>query len=158
MEDRARSEEAEGTAVPGTQPPDLVPLRLLLQGSEIGVDLLWPDLVVGRHTDADIRLPLPDVSRRHARFVFAGGHWHVFDLNSLNGIYVNGQRVTESVLCHRDVVRIGSYCLEVDLETAGRTLRLDAASPPRGPLMLERLVPLLPDAGDLSQPAQRKAS
>jgi pSer/pThr/pTyr-binding forkhead associated (FHA) protein len=118
--------------------PGLVPLRLVLQGSEVGVDLTRPDMVVGRHTDADVRLPLPDVSRRHCRFVFADGRWQIFDLNSLNGVYVNGERVTQAVLRHHDVLRIGSYYLEVDLEAAWQTVRLDAPTPPRGPLVLHR--------------------
>jgi pSer/pThr/pTyr-binding forkhead associated (FHA) protein len=160
MEDRTPPSGPEGTAAQPVppEPPDLVPLRLLLQGSEMGVDLTRPDLVVGRHTDADLRLPLPDVSRRHCRFVFAAGRWQVFDLNSLNGIYVNGERVGQAVLQHHDIVRIGSYSLEVDLHAAGRTLRLDAGSDPRGPLVLERLHTPLPAADELSQPFRRQAS
>jgi pSer/pThr/pTyr-binding forkhead associated (FHA) protein len=128
-----------------------VPLRLVLQGSEVGVDLTRPDLVIGRHTDADLRLPLPDVSRRHCRFVFSGGCWQVFDLNSLNGVYVNGERVSQALLHHHDVVRIGSYYLEVDLESPAKVVRLDAGGPPRAPLVLQRIQNMLP-------PAERQAS
>jgi pSer/pThr/pTyr-binding forkhead associated (FHA) protein len=72
-------------------------------------------MLVGRHTDADVRLQLPDVSRRHCRFVFADRRWQVFDLNSLNGIFVNGIRVRHCLLCHRDQVQIGGCTFEVDL-------------------------------------------
>jgi pSer/pThr/pTyr-binding forkhead associated (FHA) protein len=123
-----------------------VPLRLMVQGSEIGVDLTLPDLVVGRHTDTDVRLPLADVSRRHCRFVFAEGRWQVFDLNSLNGVYVNGERVSHAVLQNHDIVRIGSYSFEVDTEAAGKTMRLDAGAPLRSPLILQRIQSLLPPA------------
>ncbi|NJN37217.1 MAG: FHA domain-containing protein [Nitrospiraceae bacterium] len=34
-----------------------------------------PDMIVGRHTECDIRLPLPDVSRRHCRLQFVEGCW-----------------------------------------------------------------------------------
>ena len=48
---------------------------------------------VGREQDCELRLQNPKVSRRHLEVSFHGGHWHVRDLKSANGIYVNGQRV-----------------------------------------------------------------
>jgi pSer/pThr/pTyr-binding forkhead associated (FHA) protein len=124
----------------------------------MGVDLTRPELVIGRHTDADVRLPLPDVSRRHCRFVFADQRWHVFDLNSLNGVYVNGERVTQAELHDQDVVRIGSYYFEVHLEAAANTIRLDAPSPTQTPLVFERFQTLLPQAPECSEPQKRLAS
>jgi pSer/pThr/pTyr-binding forkhead associated (FHA) protein len=74
-------------------------------------------MIVGRHSQADIRLSLPDISRRHCRFVFTDGGWQVIDLYSLNGVFVNGERLHESVLRHGDRVRIASLIFEVDLES-----------------------------------------
>src|SRR5262249_51243393 len=65
------------------------------------------EVLVGRHSSAAIRLPLPDVSRRHCRFVFGGGRWQVCDLRSLNGTFVNDERVAQSELRGRDRVRLG---------------------------------------------------
>ena len=109
-----REPSGKGGAGPGGSPA-LVPLRLVLQPGGPAVELNRPDMLVGRHTDADVRLQLPDVSRRHCRFVFAEGRWQVFDLNSLNGIFVNGIRVRHCLLCHRDQVQIGGCTFEVDL-------------------------------------------
>jgi pSer/pThr/pTyr-binding forkhead associated (FHA) protein len=92
-----------------------VPLRLVLTPGGHKLDLDRPNMVVGRHTGADIRLPLPDVSRQHCRFAFADGRWQVVDLDSTNGIYVNGSRVRSKELRHRDRVAIGSFTFEVDL-------------------------------------------
>src|SRR5262249_50890628 len=76
------------------------------------------DMLVGRHSCADVRLSLPDVSRRHCRFVFADGSWRVVDMNSLNGLFVNGERLQEATLFHGDRIRIGSLTFEADLSAA----------------------------------------
>src|SRR4051794_32540634 len=79
-------------------PPDFVPLRLMLQPGRATMEVLQADVLVGRHSCADLRLPLPDVSRRHCRLVFSAGRWQVIDLNSLNGVYINDQRITQAIL------------------------------------------------------------
>src|SRR5437870_673841 len=97
-------------------PPDLMaPLRLTLYPNGASIEINRPDMVVGRHADSDVRLHLPDVSRKHCRFHFCDGHWHVLDLNSTNGVFVNDVPVDRAVLRHRDLVRIGSYTFEVNL-------------------------------------------
>ena len=72
-----------------------------------------PAVVVGRHSAADIRLAIADVSRRHCRLTFQEGFWHIIDLNSLNGLYVNDERVHEAVLQEGDVIRLGSVTMVV---------------------------------------------
>lgn len=90
-----------------------VPLRLrLLPGADI-IRLNAPDLILGRHSSADLCLPLPDVSRRHCRFVFAGGNWEIVDLGSLNGVSVNGDKVERAMLHTGDHIRICSIEFEV---------------------------------------------
>ncbi len=96
-------------------PADFVPLRLVLKASGAAVELTRADMVVGRHSEADVRLPLPDVSRRHCRFYFHEGAWHVQDLRSLNGTFVNDKSVEETLVCHGDSVRVGGFIFTVDL-------------------------------------------
>lgn len=110
----------------GEVPPGFCPLRLILYPGGWSTELTQPDMIVGRHSTADIRLHLPDVSRRHCRFVFRDGAWHVFDLQSMNGLFVNDERVEEAVLHDLDLVRIGSYTFEVHLEPKAGTLPLPA--------------------------------
>lgn len=105
-----------------------VPMQLVLLPSGMSIELTKPDLLMGRHTAADIRLPLADVSRKHCRFVFAGMSWKVIDLDSLNGVYVNDQLVKEAVLCHGDRLRIGSFVFEVRLPESLRRNHLRRAS------------------------------
>jgi len=63
--------------------------------------------VLGRGTGAGIRLHSMQVSRRHAQLDCSGGQCKLVDLQSSNGTYVNGRRVTEAVLASGDRVRFG---------------------------------------------------
>ncbi len=102
-------------------PANFSPMRLVLAPSGMTLDVNRPDMLVGRHSECDIRLPLPDVSRRHCRLLFVEGCWQVVDLNSLNGIQVNGEQVLQAPLEQGDLLRIGGFTFSVDLTpTAGK--------------------------------------
>ncbi len=87
-----------------------------------------PGLVVGRGTDADVRINDPGVSRRHAEFGIELGRNRetlriaVRDLGSTNGLLVDGVKVAQSPLEHGSTVKIGNTTLTVrvvDEEDAG---------------------------------------
>ncbi|MBI3224779.1 MAG: ATP-binding cassette domain-containing protein [Mycolicibacterium cosmeticum] len=73
---------------------------------------------IGRATDNDIVIPDVLASRHHATLVPVGGGTEIHDNRSINGTFVNGQRVDEATLRDGDVVTIGN----VDLVFAGGTL------------------------------------
>ncbi len=67
--------------------------------------------VAGRSPDTAIFLDDVTVSRRHAEFVRSANGYSVRDSGSLNGTYVNRERVTEAVLHNGDEVQIGKFRL-----------------------------------------------
>jgi ribosomal protein L40E len=74
--------------------------------------LLDHDLtLVGRHPDSDIFLDDVTVSRRHAEFYREGGAFTVRDVGSLNGTYVNRERIEETALTGGEEVQIGKFRL-----------------------------------------------
>jgi len=74
--------------------------------------LLDRDVVtVGRHPDSDIFLDDITVSRRHAEFVRAEGGYRVRDVGSLNGTYLNRERIEDAELVNGDEVQIGKFKL-----------------------------------------------
>ncbi|OIJ37050.1 hypothetical protein BK826_01170 [Rothia kristinae] len=77
----------------------------------LDADAAKPDqgIVAGRHPDADIFLDDVTVSRRHASFSFNAGAFEITDAGSLNGTYVNGDRVDHVSLQDGDEVRIGKF-------------------------------------------------
>lgn len=86
-----------------------------------------PGLLIGRGTEADLRINDPGVSRRHAEIrVLPGANVPVvsiIDLGSTNGMLVNGQRVQQATLSDGSVVKIGNTSMTVRLvgtaETSG---------------------------------------
>jgi hypothetical protein len=102
----------------GAPPRDFVPLRLMLRPAGPCVELVQPNTLVGRHSDADVRLTSLDVSRRHCRFVFEDGHWKIIDLNSLNGVYVNEERMHEATVYDGDTIRVGPLTFTVQIAAA----------------------------------------
>jgi len=94
-------------------PTGFAPLLLKLEAESICIEMACPDALLGRHSAADFRLGFPEISRRHCRLVFENGIWHIYDLRSLNGIFVNGERVSEAILYTGDRLRIGCVKMSV---------------------------------------------
>jgi hypothetical protein len=65
----------------------------------------------GRHPDSDIFLDDITVSRRHAEIIRRADGFHVVDVGSLNGTYVNRDRVEDAKLSNGDELQIGKFKL-----------------------------------------------
>lgn len=71
------------------------------------VDLDEGELLIGRNPECQIQLQIHGVSRRHARVLVKNEEYHIEDLGSTNGIYLNGIRVAKAVLRNNDQIEIG---------------------------------------------------
>jgi pSer/pThr/pTyr-binding forkhead associated (FHA) protein len=90
------------------------------QGNETLVHLVRDDYTIGRSEENAVRLTERNVSRKHARIALANGGWHLHDLTSYNGCYVNGARVADTQnLAHGDLIQLGDYRLTVEDESLG---------------------------------------
>ena len=98
-------------------------LLAVLRGANAGSRyLLDSDLtLVGRHPDSDIFLDDVTVSRRHAEFYRQGGRFVVRDVGSLNGTYVNRERIEEAELHEGDEVQVGKFRLVFLIGTGSAT-------------------------------------
>jgi hypothetical protein len=67
-----------------------------------------PRVVIGRSRDCEVQLTDPNVSRRHAELRQEGATYWIVDLDSTNGIEVNGKRVKRAKLNDGDTVTLGS--------------------------------------------------
>ncbi|HWE81690.1 MAG TPA: DUF3662 and FHA domain-containing protein [Gaiellaceae bacterium] len=75
-------------------------------------------MVIGRSKDCDIRVVDPNVSRRHAEVRPTADGYTVVDLDSTNGIEVNGKRLKELVLSDGTKFTLGSTEIAYSLEAA----------------------------------------
>ncbi len=93
--------------------PPMSALLLMQRGPSAGARFLLDAVrtVAGRSVDTDIFLDDVTVSRRHAEFVREGDEFVVRDIGSLNGTYVNRNRIDSAVLRAGDEVQIGKYRL-----------------------------------------------
>ncbi|MEW4528647.1 FHA domain-containing protein [Maioricimonas sp. JC845] len=80
------------------------------------IPLLQSKLVVGRRADCDIVLEFPNVSGHHCQFELTNGYWFVRDLQSRNGIKVNGERYDTKWLQPHDEIAIAKHRFEIVYE------------------------------------------
>lgn len=77
-------------------------------GLRVDLNLNSPELILGREESLTICISDDSVSRHHCR-IFVNEHgWHVEDLNSMNGTFVNGHKVSRAPLRNQDMVKVGS--------------------------------------------------
>ena len=100
-------------------------LLVVQRGPSAGSRFLLDTEVVsaGRHPDSEIFLDDVTVSRRHAEFRRTPDGFSVADVGSLNGTYVNRDRIDEVVLHGGDEVQIGKFRLVYFVGRAGTTAR-----------------------------------
>lgn len=91
-------------------------------------------MVIGRGNGADIQLPSPSISRRHAVLQPSGDEWVISDLGSTNGTFIDGQRIIKTTrLAPSAMIQVGSFRLVYEgqgkfmLMAASRGLRLDGS-------------------------------
>ncbi len=84
---------------------------LVVDGPNTRHELRMGSNIIGRGSEASIRVPDTGVSRRHVDVQLADGRATVVDLGSTNGTIVNGRRVPQIQLSDGDVIRIGHSVL-----------------------------------------------
>jgi hypothetical protein len=108
---RVREQASEQPAV--AEKPQVRAL-LVSDGKSFVIDR--PRAVVGRSQRCDHVLADPNVSRRHFELQLRGPDWYVVDLNSTNGVNVNGKRVSASRLSPGDEIVVGTSSLRFDVD------------------------------------------
>lgn len=90
------------------------------------------EFVLGRQSEADLRLDARDVSRRHARILTEGDAFFIEDLGSSNGTYLNNSRVSgRQPLKEQDKIQIGPFtiCFQLADDSAIDNVKITATVP-----------------------------
>ena len=105
------AEEEVGVTMP--ELPHGTGMLVVKRGPNAGSKFMLDEDVTraGRHPESDIFLDDITVSRRHAEFVRRDRGYLVRDVGSLNGTYLNRERIEESELASGDEVQIGKFKL-----------------------------------------------
>jgi hypothetical protein len=106
-------EGADDVSVEFGDMPDGVGILVVKRGPNVGSRFaLEKDLVqAGRHPESDIFLDDVTVSRRHAEVLREDNQYIVRDAGSLNGTYLNRERVESAPLVNGDELQIGTFKL-----------------------------------------------
>jgi pSer/pThr/pTyr-binding forkhead associated (FHA) protein len=116
--------------------------ELVPTGGGDAIPLIRESLTMGRRESCDICMRFPNVSGVHCELTFREGYWIIKDLNSTNGIKVNGSRVMKKVLQPGDTITI-----------AKRTYTIEY-TPVRGTQSMDEM---MEDVDDFDQPLLEKA-
>ncbi|MGA2034582.1 MAG: FHA domain-containing protein [Thermoguttaceae bacterium] len=104
--------------------------ELLPLGGGDPIPLLKKNLLVGRRESCDIVLRFSNVSAHHCQLTVNGGYWQVRDMNSRNGVKVNGVRVAEKRVDPGDTLYIATHKYLVQYSP----VELGAVGPPPPPV------------------------
>ncbi len=92
-------------------------------GERQDVALKRSRMLIGRDERCDIRIALPEVSRRHAEIRLADGRLTLTDLGSANGTYVNNVRADQHALRAGDYIIIGPLVFTVQIDGQPASIR-----------------------------------
>src|SRR5207237_9285074 len=97
------------------------------EGRKTVIPVVRDEITIGRQDGNTIRLTERNVSRRHARFYRENGSLLLEDLNSYNGVRVNGERIGgPTKVKEGDLIEIGDY----DPGIQGKLEATPAGTPP----------------------------
>jgi pSer/pThr/pTyr-binding forkhead associated (FHA) protein len=98
-------------------------VKLVVVSGEVKTKELTVKLpsIIGRGRDLTVVLPHPLVSRNHCELYEADGKLMVRDLGSLNGTFVNNERVTESPLASGELLTVGTVTFRAVYSAAGKS-------------------------------------
>ncbi|MEZ0226987.1 MAG: SpoIIE family protein phosphatase [Planctomycetota bacterium] len=116
---------------------------------------------LGRDPACEITIAAPGISRRHVQFNVEGGEMYVADLGSVNGMFVNGAKVTRHKLSDGDTISLSEVSLRwkrADVPSATKRFGPRKAVPPTEPVDVLRARSLLAEAEADAESAEPEES
>jgi type II secretory pathway predicted ATPase ExeA len=111
---KLEAEEPPNDGLPLDAPPQGY-LLVSRGGKVVARVALGQRTLIGRSEHNDVCLPSPYLSRHHAVIVGTPEGYYLVDLNSVNGVLLNGRRIERTVLCDEDVLGMGPFRLKVQI-------------------------------------------
>ncbi len=96
---------------------------------------------IGRHSDCDICIQDDVVSRRHADVFWENGQWWIQDLQSANGVFIDGQRIDRTALFGLGRIQLGAGGPTVFFDVETHTAVPPVYQPPTPPPQAETIAP-----------------
>lgn len=98
-------------------PPDKSLGFLRPMGGGDPIPLLKDEILIGRRPTCEVRLDFENVSGRHAQLKFIHGVWHVRDLGSTNGTFINGAKIShDQSVMPNDELGLATHVFWIDYQ------------------------------------------
>jgi transcriptional regulator with PAS, ATPase and Fis domain len=81
---------------------------------------------LGSAEDCDFCLPFKGISRKHCEFVYKKDNWYARDLNSTNGLFLNGEKITEKEIKDGDILTCGIVSIKILKKPSSEWLSIDS--------------------------------
>lgn len=94
-----------------------------LKGKKAGDSTVYtpPGVFIGREKDNDLQILEDDISKYHAKIMYEGGRWILYDLNSSNGTKLNGTPVKKNIpIQNKDIIRFADIPLRFEITGSDR--------------------------------------
>ncbi|MBR4675379.1 MAG: AAA family ATPase [Victivallales bacterium] len=100
---------------------------IILEGPDAGAKFSFDSgrLLIGRGDECQIRINQGSISRHHAALTFMGDCWQIEDLNSQNGVFIDGVQISRQRLTSSTRLRLGTINVQFE---AGPELQQQAVS------------------------------
>ena len=82
-----------------------------INGERNGVELNRSQVYIGRDPECEVHIPTTTISRQHVRIFCRGEEYHVEDLDSTNGTYINGVKIKRCILRNNDQITVGDITI-----------------------------------------------
>lgn len=107
----------QGTRISTQKKPGITIFVKILQGIETQRVFSQNEIMIGRDTHCDLSMMDETMSAHHARLVHHHGQWWLEDLNSTNGTFLNGERLsTPAVIITSDEFKCGNTFFGIRVE------------------------------------------
>jgi chromosome segregation ATPase len=110
-----------GTVLAEAPVENLARLLIRVDGESEVVHVLGRKTTIGRTPDNDIQIETSFISRHHAVLLTSARQSIVEDLNSTNGVFVNGRRITRQILQDGDAVTVGKTGFRFSIKPTAHT-------------------------------------
>tara|TARA_Y100001968_G_scaffold277427_1_gene272271 strand:- start:92 stop:475 length:384 start_codon:yes stop_codon:yes gene_type:complete len=95
---------------PGDVSSEIMPHKLVQArgpGTPNTIPLDDSEIVLGRSPEVDVQVPSPHLSRQHCAIWCVGPEYHIKDMESRNGLFLNGVKISSAVLRDGDTIQLG---------------------------------------------------
>lgn len=127
-------EELEVVEIVAPDPAVIVLLNTSMQGQVFDVE--WPAVTIGRTDENEIAIDHASISRHHVKIVCEEGVYKLYDLDSANGVLINGEEFTACDLRWGDIIELG----QVKIRFSAAEEDLSAYVPATPPAAVEETV------------------